>query len=341
MARTGGRRNARTLSLDERTAIVTLIQYHIITAAQNGDPPTHGEIGAAAPGLATYFAARLDAVGNDPAKRFAELRKLAAPVVSNVIAKGAQQGASELIDYYRELTKQSDGPFSNAPRHIQAAMSVLYPQQEDDFAIETVFSHLRHKDLKDRKILGDNFEGIWDIIRYSAHQVHNRDDQDVNVVPVEGDPWVVRAGMQVGPMEGAHREPWFRLHYKPRGDGAEPRIATGSLMLINGGAHIHVTGWEHDYRAPIYVIADFVRSPRRDRFVGLVVRRHSKGRMLASRVAFIRSNAKTLEELAPKIDVFRESHVREKFANDINDVKWCLEVAVNRIANGGKAVLLL
>ena len=123
--RPGGRSNTSDLSFDERTAIAALVQYHMVVSAQEGrDRYPHGDIGAAASGFEALFAGKLKDV-TDAARRRAELKKLASPVVTNIIANGAQLGARELIDHYRDLTKQAEGPFADAPRHVQAAR--LFP----------------------------------------------------------------------------------------------------------------------------------------------------------------------------------------------------------------------
>src|SRR5262249_44743195 len=148
-----------------------------------------------------------------------------------------------------------------------------------------------------RHLLGENYAGFWDVVRYSKAP-HNATDEG---------PWIVRAAMQVGPIDenSGRKEPWFLIHYRPQDDAL--RQSTGSIMMIDKGHHFCITGVEHDSDAPIYVIAKFVRT-KVDFFRGLVIRRHSHGDFVSSRVVFIRRpSAKTIDELEKKINVYREA----------------------------------
>jgi hypothetical protein len=136
-----------------------------------------------------------------------------------------------------------------------------------------------------------------------------------------------------------YNEPWFKMHYRPRGDESV-RHTTGSLILIDQGKYFCFFGREQDADAPIYIVARFVRRPQTS-FHALVLRLHSHGRMLCSRVSFVRSKAKTLEALNANVDVFRESTTIERFSDEIPNLKQHLEGATNDIPNDGKCVLIL
>ncbi len=338
---------SQKLSDFQRFALSSLVHYDLMMREREGNRVTYGDLGMGA-GLGKLISA-----GQTEGKKIsdASLKSKVGTMVGNILSKASPTGALELKRYYKSLVQdENDKSFQNPPPHIKTAIAMLYSKtgdvrqddallqevhQTNEYALSNVFSMIRHKDPKDRELLGKNYEGVWDVIRYSAHQLVTPDR------PHEDDPWVIRAALEIGPRdpEQGRMEPWFAIHYRPRG-ARSFRRSTGSAILINKGHHFSLIGREHDVNAPIYIVAEFVET-REDYFQGLVIRRHSKGRLFASRVTFVRSKATKIGDLTDKINVYRETELKERFSADITDLDKCLNDAVNTIANDGKSVLLL
>jgi hypothetical protein len=339
----------RELRQDERAALATLIHYHLMKSNAQGKSLSQAWLGGEVTGLKEFVDAHNAELTTRKADRTSKLTP--GKVINNILFKGAEQGSQILKRHYREVIHDRGEVFvqPTPPAYIQAAIELLYRPDElapsaelaeqageaVRFSLENVFSRIRHKNEEDRQLLGKNYGGIWDVVRYSAHQYDNPTPRD------HDDPWVVRSAVQIGPMDRAkgYNEPWFKMHYRPRGDEGV-RLTTGSLMLIDQGQYFCFFGREHDADAPIYLVARFVRRPQTS-FRALVLRLHSHGRMLCSRVSFVRSRAATLEALNANIDVFRESTVIKRFTDEIPNLKQHLENAINDIPNEGKCVLIL
>lgn len=326
------------LSESQRFALVSLIRFDLMMREREGNPITHEKLGHDA-GLKELIPA-----GNS--------RKTPGGIVGDFLSKAGKQGSLKLKQYYEEIAQSLDSP----PPHIATAIAMIYdpknvplpnaidppihpiprPQKvSNEYALDDVFSKVRYKEPGLRDLFGQNYSGIWDVIRYSAHRL-------VDETPPDGDPWVVRASLQIGPIDRAQgrMEPWFEINYRPKDE--RPRKSTGSVMLVNSGLHFALVGREHDVDAPIYVLAEHLKGEQSNYFRGLVVRRHSTGRFFTSRCAFVRSKAKTLQDLENKINVYRESELKAMFQDDITDLGKCLKEAENDTsADKGKAVLLL
>jgi hypothetical protein len=274
----------------------------------------------------------------------------AVTAVQNAAYGASDNGLFELKAYYKRAIREADH-FKHVPRHIRVAIEELYgpeasallkPERfivdaepdvsqveaENPFSLSYVFSMIRYKEPRDRALLGQYYSGIWDIIRYSAQtDEHAR----------KGDPSVVRAAVEVMPIDKEHKEPWFRLLYRPSGE-AVVRESTGSVILVNRGQYFCFFGHERDSDAPLFIVAKFVKG-KEDSFHTLVVRRHNRGFVFASRAVFIRSKASDLDKLRNKIGVRRESEVLR--SNDIRRIKHHLKSVQNEIDNYPKGVLTL
>jgi hypothetical protein len=321
----------------QRLALASLINYDLLMREREGNRITYHEIGLAA-GLD-----KLVSVDNPTSAR-AEVSAL----VSNVVRKAGRKGALELKRYYWKLVRGGSHAFSNPPPHIEEAIRMLYPtagdvpvpsgasqdERQNPYSLANVFSVIRYKDPELRHLLGRSYAGVWDTIRYSAHQLVSPERHS------EADPWVVRAALEIGPIDIARglKEPWFEVHYQPSGR-RNIRKSAGSIILINRGHHFMLMGREYDVDAPFCVIAEFLHAVP-DSFGGLELRRHPAGRFIASRVVCVRSKAKTIQELAGKIGIYRESELRAKSSGDFNDLDRCLFDALNLIPNEGKGVLV-
>src|SRR5215468_3690 len=302
--------SSESLSEHERLALAAIIQYYLIRNKKKGTSVSQ-----------TILAGKVG---------------LNAQTVNNFLFAASNEGALALKNYFEPLVRGDCDWFSDPPEHIKSAIDSVYHEsvKKDSDSLNNVLLRTRHTDQQYHNELGEYYSGLWDIIRYSAH------DADQYSTSGETDPWVVRAAMEVSPTDVRHglKEPRFVIHYRPKDD--ELRKSTGAITLINNGQHFCIMGREHDTGAPVFVIAQFFHT-RRNRFPGLVFRRHSTGRMFTSRVSFVRSKAKTIQELEEKINVFRESQLRERFGIDIDDLDRCLREAVNDIPNSGKFALLL
>jgi hypothetical protein len=339
-----------------RMALATIINYDIGQRHRR-----KGKLDLAAPDLAVKIKLN-ELVDELPGERDlsdkvreSRIRKRAGEMLQNAAHGTGTKGLTKLKEYYSTaIDDPKQYHFQEAPPHIRAAFEEVYGDKnarsdvssestvlatstsavrpDNEYSTRRVFSMIRHENLADREALGRNYAGIWDIIRYSAQT--SRD-------AAKNDPTVVRAAVQIGPMDinNGRNDPWFLLHYKPH-DFKMPRISTGSVILLNKGQHFCFFGHEHDTDAPLYIVGKVVNNPDLY-FSALVVRRHTDGFVFASRATFVRSKATSLEQLEKKIGVRSETSLKEEFSDDIRELDECLRMAVNYVPNDGKHVLKL
>ena len=184
------------------------------------------------------------------------------------------------------------------------------------------------------------FGGLWDVIRFSAHG-----DQDHFK---SHDPRVMRAVLQIRGDDGAEdAQPEFEIRYRPGklvpDDTFE--VSKGLVFVLGQGAHLLFFGWEDGSKYPLLIFATRDNGEKnKPIFFGLVIRRHEKGHIFASRVMFLRSGAKHLDELVPAIGMHRQSALLEALKKEhpkIQDFDTLLSIIVNTIGSEGRSGLWL
>jgi hypothetical protein len=268
---------------------------------------------------------------------------------SNFLQSASDRMAGNIYDFYkREVANERF--VRSAPIYIQKAVELAYGYvlpdgPKDDFLHDVV------SQIADRKAetttstidflenLSVSFSGIWDVVRYSA-----RDEPNAPSAP-EG--FLMRLAMEIEPRGAPGHFPRFTVRYRPgvEADSTAYRISKGIVMSIGGGAHMLFFGYEEFSKYPLLIIANQERrnSKHLGSFTGLVLRRHEKGHIIAARVFFCRSVAKSLDELTSKIDMYSESELRESFADEHPKIKFdkLVDAIVNKVGNAGKSALWL
>jgi len=332
----------------QRLALVAIVEYRLILLRKKGDPEATQKDIAIEAGLCKVVDREREVLLKKPLTDKKVRARAATAILHNFLATAAVQGSPELKAHFNRLIQELPDFRSQAPRHIQVAINSVYPELDiegigdirtpsdqavvsSEFSWHHVVSSIRHKDQKLLEQLGKYYAGVWDVVRYTARQEDGPD------------PWVVRAALEIGPIdaEKGGEEPWFTIHYRPSGMRSPDFLTTtGTILLINGGLDFQLTGYESVAKAPLYVIVRF-DGEKVGNFQGLLLRRHTQGRMFASRVSFVRSKAASMGDLTDAIGVYRESKLRGLFSGDITDLDACLDEAVNTTRNNGKGVLLL
>jgi hypothetical protein len=314
------------LDTNQRFALAAIIQYHFATSRIAGAYLTRQELG---------MKAGLDAL-NDQLLKSSKPKdgmrtRTAGMLVSSFLDNASETGAFELREFYKRLVFDKSGPFRDAPPHIVAAIDTVYPEpQVEDFSLASVFSNVRHKDHGDILRFGRAYAGIWNMFRYAA--------QVDRAGAAKAGRSVVRAAMQIGLADGRNRGPWFKIH--TRSSDGHMSVVTGSIILVDRGMHFYMAGLSHDSNSLLSIMGQ-CRPPAVDFFRGIVIQRHSRGSVFASRVSFARSKATSIEDLADKIGIFRESELRTSVSSEIDNIDLCLREAVNGIPSMGKDALFI
>jgi hypothetical protein len=185
---------------------------------------------------------------------------------NNFLTAAAEKGTDKIRDKFSDLVA-NEIYYIGAPAHVQVAIRECFGYSPDaapenaDFP--KVLAGVADYDERILRTISDFYEGVWHIIRYSAHVEH----LDLKALP-DGtlDAWVVRAGMQVFPRATAHGRnlPTFRVHYRPKRlvDNNDFFHTEGVLASIGEGQHLQFVGKEYNTGYPLIITAPKTRHPQ-------------------------------------------------------------------------------
>ena len=199
----------------------------------------------------------------------------------------------------------------------------------------------------------DAYAGVWHVIRYSAYAAGGEEPEPH---PVSG--WnaqTVLTALEIrkpDPAKG-ERDPTFTVLYQPwsatgtpyngNSKDKKPRVVKGIVLTVGDGGHLFFLGVSDGANGyPLCIIAP--RQPGDTSFPCLVLRKHERGPIFASRAMVVRAKTGAdLESLKEDVGVYRESHLirllRTKWK--VRDIEEILRKVRNVVPYGGKHCLWL
>jgi hypothetical protein len=260
--------------------------------------------------------------------------------LSNFLARLSPQDETAIFAYFRRVFA-NDKAYDSAPTYIKHAITAAFNFQPEapsiGGAIANIINRLAIRDPEKVEAFNASIVGVYDVLRYSAHI-----DEDLKNAPRDPDPeekkdrraYVVRAALQVFPVERTEQYPRFVIHYrpKPRQGYNSFNTVVGTVVLIEGGKHMLFLGEDRKTNYPLFMMVNYDPEGL-DGFNGLVVRLHETGRIFASRVCF-GATTSTLIELDELIGLFPEH------APEIADlIEQRREMMINYVAKSGRSGL--
>ncbi len=236
---------------------------------------------------------------------------------NNFLSLGAVK-SSELFLKYLYPIMATRNYWANSPAHVQKLIETAFgfhpsppnKKQLQQSSVEEVIKNLSQDEEGFAVRLGRNYADIWDVVRYSAH--------GGEYTPASGNPRVMRAAMQIFEAESEEDRPRFLIHYRAGDEDAPIRRSRGSILSLGGGAHMQFVGWEDPVRYPLNIVAKQSKDPdhRPSTFYGLVTRFHELGFFFASRVLFIRSKVKKIEDMDGRIKMHGLNELKQQLAEE-------------------------
>lgn len=212
----------------------------------------------------------------------------------------------------------------------------ILPQFQDK---TNAFQECANKDPDQRRRLFDTYVGTYTMYRYAA---------SINVQPVspqveEYNPAierdnikarVVRAAMTIF-RDGSSPWPSFQIYYVPRrppGDVEPIPSVEGNLIPI--GDHVYYVGTDKSFMVPLIMVTEKVAMLMNNVIEGIMLRRHERNRIFASRVVMIKRENTTFREECSKTGLLREGELDDEFSSVKDRI-------LNEVEQLGKAALIL
>jgi hypothetical protein len=178
------------------------------------------------------------------------------------------------------------------------------------------------------------YEGIYSVFRYAAHISEAPTSPCVPRDKVNAR--VIRAAMRIYE-SGSTEWPAFSIRYQPtKGDHIEAAVSIEGI-IIPIMETLYFLGIEGEHNNPMIIATKRTRG-RLNQFCGLVLRRHQIGRILASKVMFVKSSVEPTQAgfsvECEKIGSFREADL----SSELESIK---DSMYNDVVQYGKGVLLL
>jgi hypothetical protein len=255
------------------------------------------------------------------------------------------KGSGVIHDYYAGVVANADY-YRSAPAHIRRAVTDVFgfkPSAAPASAtLFRVFARIADTKLEPNRAIAQSYKGLWNVFRYSGHQEGGDENKD---------PYMTRAVMQVFPLEAeadANFTP-FKIHYRPHGlvNKQLLYVVEGSIIPLRRSTHMIFFGYEQQTDSPLDILSDQgVRdtgNPAIEEFRGIVKRRHEWGHFMVAKVRFMRDSRQSLEELLPKVGMFRQSELSATLNEEYPqfDTDMLCRSVVNWIPNEGRASLRL
>jgi hypothetical protein len=270
-------------------------------------------------------------------------RGMAKKDFDNFLSTGSRKGAQYIHDFFAERMANT-AYYRSAPIHIQNLITAAFGFRPGEALAGSTFVETLENIVDNRpgslERLILQYAGVWEVFRFSAHG--SGDGYQSR------DPHVVRSALQIMPTQ-IGGSAIFEMRSRP-GNAliANPVKARGQIFLIGHGDHMKFFGWESRSRYPIDIFASLNGGLEMDEsinaFLGLMIRRHENGDLFASRVAFLRSDAASLDAVAQEnIGTVLLSELRRSFAADFpkHNLNDLVSAITNSVGSGGQSGLVL
>jgi hypothetical protein len=330
-----------------RLCLASIVHYYLLRLAQRPPGETRRQL---ADRICTYVS---------------DSTALSDTDLNNMINRGAKKGAQHVNAYFKAIifgekpgegkrARERDELFSPAelPEHIKVAIRNLYGvieaptgampphPPEDGFNLSDV-RYVRHNGPSIVKDIIASYEGVYRVIRYSAHASPGE-------IPIWGkstdepaDVWTVLATMEIRRNRDEHQDPIFEIHYKPGQSDKRTHVTIkGSVVPVGGGHHLFFLGGEKQ-GYPLCIFSPILVG-RPTEFPGLIVRKHEYGPIFASRLLFVRAEEATqLSDLDEEIGIQLESALKNDLRVKIPSIDRILAKIKNEVLWKGRYVLKL
>lgn len=272
-------------------------------------------------------------------------RTLSPADFNNFLRTASVKGCGAIFDCYRTIV--SDATYARrAPAHIRRAITEVFGARPSAMpqsaSLLKVFARIAETELKPNQAIAHSYAGLWNIFRYSGHQGAGDERKD---------PYMTRAVMQVFPLEADSDGQFtpFRIHYRPHGlvKKLQLYVVEGSIIPMRQSKHMIFFGYEKQTDSPLDILTDQEIRDRGDppieEFRGIVKRKHEWGHFMVAKVRFTRDTRNTIEDLLPRIGMFRQSELAASLSQEYPefDTEMLCRSVVNWIPNEGRASLRL
>jgi hypothetical protein len=255
--------------------------------------------------------------------------------LANFLEAQSKAGSRKLYDHFQPIVTKRRF-FWEAPEHIKGAIREIYPEYITAFALsDTEFLKVFDVEAKFNNDISENYTGVWNVIRYAAFPVEDRNGKAVI--------GVVRAAMEIFPRSTSkpNSVPTFTVNYKPWRSTTITEV-TGSIFSVLSGQHMAFFGRDQATGYPLDIFAEQVHVKPQD-FLGFVKRKHENGLVFVSRVKFVRPRSRTtsLADLKDKIGILPMDEFKERNKDDFEDLSDILLEVRNNVKHQAQTALFL